>query len=173
MSVISSRYAALVVATTALAGAAPASAQSPALEPNTITVTGTGTVRPAPADRNSNASIVAAVEQAERAALPLALDDGRARAARLAQLAGMTLGPLLAIAEPAAAPYGPFGPFAVGPIGTFGPDRFCGTIRTPVYRRTKSGRRKRVGVRSRRVCRVPRQIAASVTMTFRATPAST
>lgn len=163
--------AGLVVAFASLACAAPAGAQvTPAAPaPHTITVTGTGTVKPTPADRNSNASIAAAVEAAENAATPLAIRDGQTRAQNLANLSGMTLGALLAIAEGQAFPYGPFGPF--GQSGTFGPNRFCGTIRRPIYVKTKQGKRKRVGFRTRRACRVPAHVSTSLTMTFRASPA--
>lgn len=154
-----------------LACAAPASAQTPAspsLQPNTITVTGSATVKPKPENRKSSTSIAAAVEAAEQAAVPLALTDGRTRATELARLAGMTLGSLLAIADAPASPYGYFGPF--GQEGTFGPGRYCGTVRTPVFRTTKSGRRKVVRFRKRHTCRVPTRVSASFTMTFAATP---
>ena len=78
----------------------------------------------------------------------------------------MALGSLLAVAEASASPYGPFlGPF--GP-GAFGPGKYCGTVRRAVFRTTKAGRRKRVGTRTSRVCRVPPEVAASLTMTFSA-----
>jgi uncharacterized protein YggE len=168
---LSRTRAALTVATASLACAAPAAAQTPAqpaAAPNTITVNGTGAAKPTPAVRNSNASIVAAVERAQNAATPLALVDGRARAAKLAQLSGLALGPLLAIAETSPSPYGVFGPF--GQIGSFGPGEYCGTVRRPIYRRTKQGRRRRVGIRTRRVCRVPPQVSANLAMTFGAAP---
>ena len=161
----------LVVALASLVCVASASAQQAApsgLQPNTITVTGTGTVTPKPANRTSNASIAAAVERAETAATPLAIGDGQGRAKRLADLSGMTLGPLLAIAETQAVPYGIILPF--GGIGTVGPGRFCGTARTPLFATTKQGKRKRVGFRARRVCRVPPQVSTSLTMTFGAVP---
>lgn len=154
----------------ALACAAPASAQAPAspsLQPNTITVTGSATVKPKPENRNSSTSIAAAVEAAEQAAVPLALTDGRTRATELARLSGMSLGSLLAVAEALSSPYGYIGPF--GQEGTFGPGRYCGTIRRAVFVRTKSGKRKRV-FRARRTCRVPSRVTASFTMTFAATP---
>jgi uncharacterized protein YggE len=148
---------------------ASAGAQSPAppaLTPNTITVTGTGEVKPTPADAKRNESIAAAVEEAKAAATPRALADGLARATRLAQLAGMKLGSLLAIAEGASAPFGFYGPY--GQEGTFGPGRFCGTIRSSTLVKTKSGKRKRI-VRTRRGCRVPREVSQTLTMTFAAT----
>ena len=131
-------------------------------------MTGTGTVRPTPENRNDNASIANAVEAAEQAATPRAIRDGQTRAVKLAGLSGMTLGPLLAIAEAQPAPFGFYGPF--GQSGTFGPGRFCGKTRTPIFVKTKRGTRKRVGFRTRRTCRVPARVTASVTMTFAASP---
>jgi hypothetical protein len=116
----------------------------------------------------SNESIAAAVEAAEAAASPRALADGVARAARLAQLSGMKLGSLLAIAEGAPSPFGFYGPY--GQEGTFGPGRFCGTIRSSTLVKTKSGKRKRI-THTRQGCRVPREVAQSLTMTFAATAA--
>jgi len=164
------RLAALAASVTSMAFCASATAQSPAATtaPNTITVTGTGEVKPKPADPKSNDSIAKAVEEAAAAATPLAIADGRVRATTLAQLAGLTLGPLLAIAETTNSPFGYFGPF--GQQGTFGPGRFCGTIRSSRLVKTKSGKRKRV-VRTRQGCRVPREIYASLTMTFASTAA--
>jgi len=54
-------------------------------------------------------------------------------------------------------PYGPFGFY-----GTFGPDRFCGTVRTAVIRTDKTtGKRKRVGFRTHHTCRVPSTVTSS------------
>ncbi|MCA1587172.1 MAG: hypothetical protein LC744_00350 [Chloroflexi bacterium] len=163
--------AALAVTAASLACAAPAAAQAPAPQApvlNTITVTGTGTVMPKPANRKSNASIVAAIEKAEAAATPRALADGGARAVRLAALSGMTLGALVAIAEAPPTPYGPFGAFP--PLGSFGPDKYCGTIRRPVFRTSAGGKRTRVGTRTSRVCRVPPRVSATLALTFAAAP---
>ena len=158
---------AVVAALAALTCAAPAAAQQAGPQPETITVNATGTVTPEPSDRKSNASIKTAVEAAERAATPLAIADGQARAKRLAELSGMTLGPLMAIAEAQPSPffYTPF-----GQSGTFGPGRFCGTVRRAIFVTTKRGTRKRVGFRTLRTCRIPPRITATLVMTFAATP---
>jgi uncharacterized protein YggE len=153
----------------ALAFAAPAGAQQPAVSPGTLTVVGTGEVTPTPRDRNSSASIAAAVEQARNAALPRAIGNGRGRAAALASATGLTLGPLLAVAETASLssvvfPY----PTPYGENGTFGPGRYCGTIRRATFTRDAAGNRKRTGLRSVRSCRVPREVTRSITMTFAA-----
>lgn len=159
--------AAATATAAALALAVPAGAQQP-LSPGTLTVVGTGQVVPTPRDRNSNTSIAAAVERARSAALPRAIVNGRVRAVALASVSGLTLGPLLAIAEaaslsnvfPYASPY--------GENGTFGPGRYCGTIRRVIYKRDAAGKRKRAGFRSVRSCRIPREVSMSVTLTFAA-----
>ena len=167
----------LAVALASLAGAGPAAAQAPVapppLPPTTVTVTGTGIVKPAPRYRNSNASIAHAVAQAKRAAAPRAIADGRARAADIAALNGLTLGTLLAITEgpSGATPWYFVGPYG-GEEGTFGPGRFCGTIRRTIFRTDRSGRRTPVRTRSIRTCRVPAQLAVSYGMTFSTTPAA-
>lgn len=161
--------AAVVIAS--LACAAPAVAQAPAPAPHTsIAVNATGTVKPTPVNRRSNASIAKAVRDAKAAATPLAIADGRARAANLAALSGMVLGQLLTIVEGGASPTGFFGPY-YGQEGTFGPGRFCGTLRRPITRRTSDGKRRRVGVRAVHTCRVPAQVTTNLAMTFATSPA--
>ena len=159
---------AVVIATAACA--APAAAQTPApLPPTTVTVTGTGTVKPSPLNRKSQASIAKSVRDAKAAATPLAIADGRTRAATLGTHTGLVIGQLLAITEGSGSTFPFFSPY--GQEGTFGPGRFCGIIRTPIFRRTADGKRKRVGLRSRRGCRVPSQVSTSLAMTFSTTPA--
>lgn len=177
MSQSSRRRTVLAIAVASLACASPAAAQAPVppppLPPTTVTVTGTGTVKPTPANRKDNASIAKAVAQAKTAAAPLAVADGRARAANVAALNRLTLGTLLAITE---GPTGPTPFFFVGPYGsqdgTFGPGKFCGTIRRAIYKRDSAGKRKRAGSRAIRSCRVPAQVAVSYGMTFATTPAA-
>jgi hypothetical protein len=118
----------------------------------------------APSDRKHEAPIRAAVEAAEHKALPRAIADARDKATELAQLAGLTLGPIVSISDAPTSPYGPF----FGFYGTFGPDRFCGTIRTAVFKTNKAGKRVRVGSRSRHTCRVPATVTSTVTVTFAA-----
>jgi len=148
----------------AVASAAPAAAQTPSPAPNTITVTGTAQVKPEPVDAKSNESIKQAVATARRRAVPLAINNGRGRAATLSQLAGIPLGKLIAIAEGPASPFGPFGPF--GEEGTFGPGLYCGTVRSRIFKTDSQGRRRAVGTRSRKQCRVPRSVTANLTMVF-------
>jgi uncharacterized protein YggE len=177
MSQSSSRRTVLAVAAASLACASPAAAQAPVapppLPPTTVTVTGTGIVKPTPLNRKNNASIAKAVAAAKAAAAPLAITDGRARAAKVAALNRLTLGTLLAITEGG---YGPTPFFFLGPYGnqegTFGPGKFCGTIRRVVFKTDSAGKRRRAGTRSIHTCRVPPQVSVSYGMTFSTAPAA-
>lgn len=176
------RRTVLAAAVVSLACAGPATAQATSLPPpppaplppTTVTVTGTGTVKPTPYNPKRNASIARAVDKAKAAVGPLAIADGTARAAKLAALNGLVLGKLLAITEGPSGPASPFyfvGPYG-GQDGTFGPGRYCGTIRRPVFIRTKAGKLKRVRYRTINTCRVPPQVSISYGMTFSTTPAA-
>ncbi len=161
------RTAALGITVAATLVATPADAQTPAVSappPNTITVNGSAQVEPKPRDKKSNASISKAVADARSSAVPLAIGNGQGRAARLSQLSGIPLGALIAIAEAPSAPYFFAGPFSED--GSFGPGQYCGTVRRPIFRRTAEGRRRVVGSRSRRECRIPRYISSNLTMVF-------
>jgi hypothetical protein len=142
-----------------------AEAQSPAPD-RTVAAQGAASVKVvAPKDRTHEEPIREAVEAAEAKALPRAIAEARSKAAELARLSGLTLGPIVAISDGPSSPYGPF----FGFYGTFGPDRFCGTVRTSVFRTDKTtGRRVRVGSRSRHTCRVPPTVTSTVTVTFAA-----
>jgi hypothetical protein len=141
-----------------------ARAQQPAPE-RSVAAQGVASVKVvAPKDRQHEAPIRAAVEAAEAKALPRAVAAARETATELAKLAGLTLGPIISISDAPSSVYGPF----FGFYGTFGPDRFCGTIRTPVFKRNKAGRRVRTGTRTRHTCRVPATVTSTVTVTFAA-----
>ena len=162
--------AALGCAATALA-ATPAAAQAPAPPaPHTITVTGTAQVKPKPLNARNNESIKGAVAKARRAAIPLAIGNGKERAAELSELSGLPLGALIAISSGSNS-----GPFYPGPYfgedGTFGPGKYCGTVRRPITRRDGAGRRKVVGTRTSRQCRVPQYVVASVALVYGTAPA--
>jgi len=146
--------------------AGPASAQQPATAsaPRTISVIGQAQIKPTPGDRMSDASIRKSVADARRIVTPQALGDGRRRATELARLAGLPLGPLISIAETPPSPFGFSGPYGEG--GTFGNGRYCGIVRRSVFRRDAQGRRRRVGSRQRRMCRVPSFVSANLTMVF-------
>jgi Protein of unknown function (DUF541) len=153
----------LVASTVALLLPAAAHAQTPAPD-RTIQATGVASVKvKAPSDRTHEAPIRAAVEAAEEKALPRAVAEARSKATELAKLSGLTLGAVVSISDSGTSPYGPFF------YGTFGPDRFCGTIRTPVFKRGKDGKRHRVGTRTRHTCRVPPTVTSTITVTFAGT----
>jgi hypothetical protein len=153
----------LVASMVALLLPAAAHAQTPAPD-RTIQATGVASVKvKAPSDRTHEAPIRAAVEAAEEKALPRAVAEARSKATDLAKLSGLTLGAVVSISDSGTSPYGPFF------YGTFGPDRFCGTIRTPVFKRGKDGKRHRVGTRTRHTCRVPPTVTSTITVTFAAT----
>ena len=159
-----SRSRCLLVASSILA-LLPASAAAQQPGGRTVAATGVASVKvKAPRDRTHEAPIRAAVEAAEAKALPHALADARTKAAELAKLSGLTLGVVVSVSDAATSPYGPFGFY-----GTFGPDRFCGTLRTSVFKRGKDGKRHRVGSRTRHTCRVPPTVTSTLTVTFAAT----
>ena len=158
---------ALATAAATLSVAAPAAAQLPALPAPERTIVAVGAasspVTVARADRRDNAAIKTAVDAAQQKALPQALAEGREYATKLAAAAGVTLGPLLSVSNAPASPYG--GPFAYE-LGPFGPGNFCGTRTVAVIRRDKSGRRRVVGRRTRRLCVVPPRVNQAVTLTY-------
>ena len=146
--------------------ASSAQAQTPAPE-RTVAAQGVASVKViAPKDRTHEAPIRAAVEAAEAKALPRAMAAAREKATD----AGPAVGPHARARSSRSptrqtSPYGPFGFY-----GTFGPDRFCGTVRTAVFRTDKTtGKRKRVGFRTHHTCRVPPTVTSSLTVTFAAT----
>jgi hypothetical protein len=148
--------------------ATPAVAQVAAPAAHTISVTGSAQVEPKPFDKKSNASIKKAVAAANAKAIPLAISNGRTRAATLSQLSGLPLGELVSIAEASFTP--PF--YFSGPLnqdGSFGPGEYCGTVRRAIVHRDANGRRKVVGTRSSRVCRVPRYVTSNLVMVFATT----
>jgi hypothetical protein len=156
------RPAAVLIATGAIASIpAPASAQAPA---TTLTATGTAQAAPEPDNRRSEPSIRRAVEEAEASALPRAVADGRAHAAELAAAAGLTLGPLLSIADAPATAFPVY-----YPLGTFPNGRYCGRVRRT---RTvvRNGVRRRVAAGTRRLCRVPPNVSVAIQLTYSVTP---
>jgi Protein of unknown function (DUF541) len=157
------------VAAAALLGVPAADAQAPAAPAKSVTTIGVGAGSVKPKDRKSNASIKEAVEAADAAARPKAIAEARERATELAQAAGLTLGGITSVSEASQVPYyGPFGvPYALQ--GTFGPGKFCGTIRTSRRVRDSNGNFRRVPGKRHRVCRFPSTINVSLTVTFAAT----
>lgn len=157
-----------LIAVGALACALPAAAaaQAPTAQ-RTITAVASGSVKVQRPTKLSSPTIAAAVEAAREQAAPLALANAREEAQRLAAAAGVTLGDLQSVSEQSFGPYG-YGPFGgYGTDGTFGPGKYCGTIRTAIFRRTGSGRRifthrfrKHFG------CRVPPQVIITLSATY-------
>jgi uncharacterized protein YggE len=161
--------AALLAATSAALLVAPAAtAQAPAPAPaRTITAVAAGRVTvPRDVAKNS-AAIGKAVEAARDRAVRLAIANAREEAARIAASSGLTLGPIVSVVEPQPSPFfgGPVGA-AYGTDGTFGPGRFCGQIRTPIRRRTASGRLQTVGSRAHFGCRIPPEVSQTISATF-------
>ncbi len=142
----------------------------PALADTTKSVTATGSfeVRVVPANRHSNASIASAVAAAQKAAVPGALSQARTNALLYAHDAGLTLGSVLSVSDAQSSGfYGPYG----GPggfTGPFGPGRYCGTERRPVFKRV-GAKVKVIRVRKFHSCYVPRFASTTLTVTFAAT----
>jgi hypothetical protein len=112
-----------------------------------------------PRNRRSSASIRNAMLAARLAAAPAALTTGRRDAEDLARGSGMPLGALFSIAELRR-------PFDGPAAGSFGPGRFCGTIRRPVFRRDPATARRRV---VRRITERRCFFASSATVVLRVT----
>jgi hypothetical protein len=113
-----------------------------------------------PRNRRSSASIRRAMDAARLAAAPVALAEARADADRLARGAGIPLGALFSIAEVRR----PFDDWSAGP---FGPGRFCGTIRRPIFRRDPATGRTRIVRRvSERRCYFPTTLSVGLRVTY-------
>jgi hypothetical protein len=148
-------------ATLALAAAPVAAAQA---QGQTVTATGTSLRKVHPANRHNNASIVSAYDAARRAAIGGALTQAHEYAVQYAKAVGLTLGPVLSVSDAQNGFYGP-GPF----FGPFGPNQFCGTLRQPIFKKGKSGKRKVVGTKKVHRCIVPQFANETLTVTYSAT----
>jgi hypothetical protein len=155
------RCTALSTAAVLLLAASPASAQS---EPPTVTATGNGVAKVTPTAQTDEA-ITAAIKSARDRSLPAAIAEANAGARRLAAAANLTLCRLISITDGPIAPYG-FYYGRYGLEGSFGPGVWCGRVPTYRFERTSTGRRKRVRTGSRRTCRFPREVTASVAVTY-------
>jgi hypothetical protein len=158
-----------VLAVALLLVPAAARAQAPAPAPaRTITAVAAGRVPVNQHVAHNSKAVAAAVEAARARAIPLAIANAHEEAQRLASAGGLMLGALVAVSEPAPSPFfgGPVGA-AYGAEGTFGPGKFCGRIRTPIRRRTASGRLRFTGrLRSHFGCRIPSEVSQTVSATF-------
>ncbi len=154
------------VAASAVLGVPAAGAQAPPAK--SVTTIGVGSASVTPKDRKSNASIKEAVEAADASARPKAITAARERATELAQAAGLTLGGITSVSEASNFPYyGPFGvPYALQ--GSFGPGKYCGTVRSAHLKRDSNGRLHRVLGKRHRICRIPPTVSVSLTVTFAA-----
>lgn len=142
-----------------VAGAPAAAAQS-----SSVTATGTNQSVVHVRDRKSNASIAAAYDAARQAAIGGALKQAHEYARDYAKAVGLTLGPVLSVSDAQnGAFYGP-GPF----FGPFGPNQFCGTLRQPIFKKGKNGRRKLVRTKKVHRCFVPRTASVTLTVTYSA-----
>ncbi|MGZ4244947.1 MAG: SIMPL domain-containing protein [Solirubrobacteraceae bacterium] len=142
-----------------LAGAPAAAAQA-----GSITATGTSQSVVHPRDRNSNASIVTAFDAARQAAIGGALRQAHEYALDYARAVGLKLGSVLSVSDAQNNVfYGP-GQF----IGPFGPNQFCGTLRQPIFKKGKNGRRRVVGTKKVHRCIVPRFAFVTLTVTYSA-----
>jgi hypothetical protein len=125
-----------------------------------VTAPGTAAAPVRPRNRRSSPSIGRALLAARAAAAPAALAAARRAAAATARAAGLPLGPLFSVAEARR----PFEDFSVG---SFGPGRYCGLVRRPIFRRDPATGRRRVvrRIRARR-CIFNRQVAVGLRVTF-------
>lgn len=128
----------------------------------TVTATGTGQAKVTPSNRHSNASISAAVDAARRVALKRAFAEARKYAQQYAGAAGLTLGTVLSVSDALNAGFGP-GTF----YGPFGPGRYCGKIRQPVFKRVR-GHRRVTGLKSVHRCFVPPFTFVTLSVTYNA-----
>ncbi len=153
-------------ATAVLLLAPSASAQAPA-PANTITAIAAGRIAVDRDVAQNSKAIGAAVEAAHDRAVRRAIANAREEGARMAAAGGLTLGALVSVAEVQPNPFfgGQIGG-AYGGDGTFGPGKFCGTIRTAVRRRDASGRLRTIRTRTRFGCRIPGEVVQSVSATF-------
>jgi hypothetical protein len=158
---VSARSALAILAAMAAACLFPALASA---QERTVTALGTGVVDVRPGDRDSNASIEAAIERAEQAAVPRALADSREYAELIAQNLGVTLGAVQSVDQNVQN-----GPIFYPPgltTGSFGPGQFCGRVSRFVRRRDSNGRLRRVRRGSRRLCRFPSRVQVSLAVTY-------
>jgi hypothetical protein len=141
-------------------------AVAPAAAAQTSTVTATGTSQSVvhPRDRHNNNSIVAAFDAARQASIAGALKQAHEYALDYATAVGLTLGSVVSVSDAQNFPfYGP-GQF----IGPFGPNQFCGTLRQPIFKKGKNGRRRVVGTKKVHRCIVPRNASVTLTVTYSA-----
>jgi hypothetical protein len=147
----------------ALAGGSSAYAQTTSTA-QTITATGFGQARVRPVNRHNNASIAAAYDKARQVAIGLALSQAQEYAAEYAQGTGMTLGSPIAVSDETTNQFA----YGIGINGgTFGPGKFCGTERVPVFKKV-NGKRKLVRLKKEHRCITPSYAYATLVVTYSA-----
>lgn len=125
-----------------------------------VVASGSGTA-PVRATRMTSPAIRSALRRAQPVSDRTAVAAAVRRATGAARAAGLRRGALFSLAEE---PRQPFSPDVVS--GTFGPGRFCGTIRRATFRRDPaSGRRRLVRGRPVRRCYVP-TVSSVLRVTF-------
>lgn len=154
------RHWALIATAAAVLVAAPAALAQPA---QTITATGTGEAKVVPKDPHNNASIAAAVDKAHVAAIGSAFSEAHEYALDYANQAGMTLGSVVSVTD--VSPNVFYGPGQTE--GAFGPDRFCGTERVPVFKKV-NGKRKLLRFKKEHRCLVPGFAYSTLSVTYAA-----
>jgi hypothetical protein len=155
--------------TTILLAGAPASSLAQEPPPaQTVTALASAAVVVVHPKHLTNATISRSVLTARTKAGPAAVRNARREATRLAAAAGLTLGALESVAEQPQSPFMPYGG-GNGVDGTFGPGKFCGTIRAPVFKRDKQGRNVfQNRFHSHFGCRVPGNVTITISAMFSA-----
>ncbi|MDQ6606315.1 MAG: hypothetical protein M3Z06_07190 [Actinomycetota bacterium] len=152
-----------------LAGAVPAvSGADTTTAAKSITATGASQVKVVPKDRQSNASIVAAVNAAEKVGIPAAVSSAHALALSYAAAAHLKLGAVLSVSDVQSNGgfIGPYGGSSF--VGPFGPNKYCGTVRRGVFK-VVGKRRKLVRIKKVHRCIVPPYQTIQLSVTYSAT----
>jgi hypothetical protein len=150
----------LVAATSATA---QIGTSTPTTSANTIVVIATGQAEVKAANRNSNASIRAAVLDAQRTATPRGIINARVSAAVVGNAAGLTVGAIISV-EDQSLFYSP------GFNYQFGLNQYCGKVPRRRVVRDADGKRKVIRLPARRRCNVPEYAITTIKVTFAATP---
>ena len=159
------RFALAAATLAALVAAAPAAAADPPA--HSVTAIASSEVQVPQNTAKNDAAIAAAVAAALDKAAPDAIARAKIEAQKLAAASGWTLGEMTNVSELPPSPFGPYGNY--GQDGTFGPGKYCGTIRTPIFRKGKNGRRIFTRkFRSHYGCRIPAEVTATLSATFAA-----
>jgi hypothetical protein len=96
--------------------------------------------------------------------MPRAFADAREQAGELAAGAGVTLGALVTVSNVQSGGAFCFGPY--GSSGTFGPDTYCGNVRTRSVTIGKDGKRHYGKYRTHRTCRFPSTVTRAVQLSY-------